>query len=237
MTLGERVRRLRTERKLTQAALAAAVRKRGGELSQSQLSAIERDEADRPRSLVELAEELGTTEAILLGKADSSRLPEQAPQPTEAIQAHDAPPLPMRTEMAKDVPVYGTVLGGQLQTGCDFELNGTVVDYVRRPPRIGGRADVFAAYVQGDSMIHWRKPGQLVYLESVKPPRAGDYVLVELKPRDGESTRPALVKELLAITATKLRLRQYNPPRDFDVDRRSVLRVYRVMDWDELLGV
>ena len=68
-------------------------------------------------------------------------------------------------------------------------------------------------------------------------PRAMDYVLVELKPHGNDGTRPAMIKRLLAVTPTKLRLRQYNPARDFDLDRRTVLRVYRVLDWDELLGV
>jgi len=151
--------------------------------------------------------------------------------------AEDAALPPYRSEMPKDVPVYGTVVGGDGNHLVDFELNGAVVDYVRRPPRLAARADVFAAYVQGDSMVHWREPGQLVYVESAKPPRVMDYVLVELKPPVGESTRPAMIKRLLAVTPTKLRLRQYNPARDFDVDRRAVLRLYRVLDWDELLGV
>lgn len=157
---------------------------------------------------------------------------------TEALPAPDAPLPPMRTEMPKDVPVYGTVVGGTGQGNLfDFELNGTIVDYARRPPRIAGRADVFAAYVSGGSMAPWREPGQLIYVEAVKPPRAMDYVLVEMKPHDGHSVRPALVKRLLAITPTKVRLRQFDPPKDFEIDRRTVLRVLRVMDWDELMGV
>jgi phage repressor protein C with HTH and peptisase S24 domain len=160
-----------------------------------------------------------------------------AAPPPNARFAEDAALPPYRSEMPKDVPVYGTVVGGEGNHLVDFELNGAVVDYVRRPPRLASRSDVFAAYVQGDSMIHWREPGQLVYVESAKPPRVMDYVLVELRPQAGEATRPAMIKRLLAVTPTKLRLRQYNPPRDFDIDRRTVLRLYRVLDWDELLGV
>jgi len=179
----------------------------------------------------------------------NARFSQDAAPPPDARLAHDALPRPnarfardavlppYRSEMPKDVPVYGTVVGGDGNNLVDFELNGAVVDYVRRPPRLAARADVFAAYVQGDSMIHWREPGQLVYVESAKPPRVMDYVLVELRPPVGEGTRPAMIKRLLAVTPTKLRLRQYNPPRDFEVDRRTVLRFYRVLDWDELLGV
>ena len=159
--------------------------------------------------------------------------------PQEALRAPDAPLPPMRSEMPKDVPVYGTVVGGNAQGNLfDFELNGTIVDYVRRPPRIAGRRDVFAAYVAGNSMAPWREPGQLIYVEAAKPPKALDYVLVELKPHDeGEGVRPALVKRLLGITPTKVRLRQFGPAKDFDVELRTVLRVLRIMDWDELMGV
>jgi phage repressor protein C with HTH and peptisase S24 domain len=167
---------------------------------------------------------------------DAASARDAMPRPNARFAQNAAPP-PYRSEMPKDVPVYGTVVGGDGNHLVDFELNGAVVDYVRRPQRLAARTDVFAAYVQGDSMIHWREPGQLVYVESARPPRVMDYVLVELKPPVGEGTRPAMIKRLLGVTPTKLRLRQYNPARDFDIDRRTVLRLYRVLDWDELLGV
>jgi phage repressor protein C with HTH and peptisase S24 domain len=149
-----------------------------------------------------------------------------------------APPIPTRGEMPKDVPVYGTVSGGE-DSGAlfDFELNGEIVDYVRRPPRLIGRADVFAAYLRGESVSPWREPGQLIYFERAKAPRVMDYVLVEFKPHDGETVRPALVKRLLGVTPTKIKLRQYNPPKDFEIDRKRVLQIVRAMDWDELMGV
>lgn len=162
---------------------------------------------------------------------------QEAAAATEAIRAPDAPLPPYRSDMPKDVPVYGTVVGGSVQGAFDFELNGNIVDYVRRPPRIAGRSDVFAAYVQGESMMHWRRPGQLIYVEKAKPPSRLDYVLVELLPASIGGPRPALVKQLLAITPTKIKLRQHNPAKDFEIERRAVLQVYRVMDWDELMGV
>lgn len=153
-----------------------------------------------------------------------------------AARAPDAALPPYRSEMPKDVPVFGTIVGGTSDQ-FDFELNGTIVDYVRRPPRFNGRIDVFAAYVQGTSMSPWREPGQIVYLESVKPPRNRDYVLVEMKPRDVTGVRPALLKRLISVTPTKVKLQQFQPPREFDIDRASVLRMYRVVELDEMFGV
>lgn len=75
MSLGDRVRKARRAKGLTQVQLVAAVKKRGGDLSQPQLSAIEKDEVDRPGSLYEIAAVLGTTAAELLGKPLALRTP------------------------------------------------------------------------------------------------------------------------------------------------------------------
>lgn len=157
--------------------------------------------------------------------------------PANATIATQAPRLLQRTEMARDVPVMGTVMGGDTKDEVDFQLNGQVVDYVRRPPRIAGRKDVFAAYVQGTSMSPWREPGKLIYVEQARPPAIGDYVLVELKPARGDEVRGALVKQFKGATQTKYKLYQYNPSKDLLIDRHKVLNIFRVMDLDELLGV
>lgn len=163
---------------------------------------------------------------------------EDRPAPNATmVAAGQAPRRPQRTEMAKDVPVMGTVLGGDVGNDAEFQLNGQIVDRVRRPPRIAGRRDVFAAYVQGTSMSPWREPGKLIYVESVRPPTINDYVLVEMKPSNGDEVRGALVKQFKGRTSTKLKLYQYNPAKTIELNLRDVLQVYRVMDWDELLGV
>lgn len=137
--------------------------------------------------------------------------------------------------MAKDMPVLGTSLGGDGQG--EFHFNGQVIDYVRRPPRLIGRRDVFVLYVQGSSMSPWREPGQMIYLERNRPPRPGDYVVLELAGHVGDEEKPAILKRLVAMTSAKLRLRQYNPDKEFEVERAKVRAVYRVMDWDELMSV
>lgn len=184
------------------------------------------------RKMAELTRVLDLDPAVAIGLHDEEPLP-----PANVREAPGVPRPPSRQEMPKDVPVLGTVSGGDATNLADFELNGQIVDYVRRPPRLMGRTDVFAAYVQGNSVSPWREPGQLIYLEGARPPKAMDYVLVELKPHNGDDVRPALVKRLLAVTPTRVRLRQYTPAKDFEVDRRRILRIFRVLDWDELMGV
>lgn len=156
------------------------------------------------------------------------------PQPN-AVIASNAPPPPNPGAMAKDVPVYGTAQGGK--GDADFEMNGQIVDWVRRPPRIAGRSDVFALYLQGRSMWPWRDSGQLVYVERARAPKPLDFVVIEMKPSAPDDVRPALVKRLVSITPTKVKLEQFNPAKPIEIDNWKILHMYRVMDWDELLGV
>lgn len=80
MSLGDRVRRARIAKKLTQIKLVAAVRRIGGDLSQPQLSAIENDEIERPGALPELAAVLGVSAPELLGRPVSLRPAQEVPQ-------------------------------------------------------------------------------------------------------------------------------------------------------------
>ena len=147
----------------------------------------------------------------------------------------EAPPAPYnRGDMPRDVPVLGVTVGGD--GGADFSMNGETIDHVRRPPRILGRRDVFALYVQNDSMSPWRESGGIVYVEAARPPQIGDYVVVELTPLKDSDGRPALLKRLVGLSGSKVKLHQFNPPRTFEIERRKVHRLYRVMDWSELLG-
>lgn len=145
-----------------------------------------------------------------------------------------APALPPFATMPRDVPVHGTVVGG---TEGDFEMNGTVVDYVRRPPGIAGAREVFALYVTGDSMEPRYRPGDLVYVNPSRPPRAGDDVVVELLPAEGrDGAGPAFVKTLRARAPGAWVCEQYNPPRLLEYPVARVRHVLRIMTLTELLG-
>jgi hypothetical protein len=58
-----------------------------------------------------------------------------------------------------------------------------------------------------------------------------------MKPRNGDTVRPTFLKRLLGVTPTKVRLLQYEPRREFEIDRAKVVHIYRVVEPDELLGV
>lgn len=252
----ERIKEARKSRFSSQEELAEAMKARGAKLTRGAVGNWERGGGITTDNLVLLAELTGyRVEYLASGmlpkfpsggpaeQVDASGdggSPDGEQPPPNARWAPDVPPPPNRQSMPLDVPVLGVGAAGTATARDmgEFELNGQIVDYVRRPPRLIGRSDVFALYVHGDSVSPWREPGQLIYVESLRPPKPLDYVVVKMKPKYslGE-TRPALIKRLLATTPTKVRLRQYNPPQDFDLDRDKILKVFRIMDWDELMGV
>jgi phage repressor protein C with HTH and peptisase S24 domain len=245
MNIGERIRRLRLNKNWTQTRLAKEVRERGGSLSQPQLSAIESSDDIRPGSLPELAAALETTVEHLVGS------PGGTPPPVERRSDHmpvmndpqnlhprmgaiDAPPLPpQRSEMKRDVPVLGVSYGGP---GGEFSMNGEAIDHVLRPTRFENRKDLFALYVQGSSMEPRYFAGDLIYLEANRPARVGDFVVVEMMPDGPHPEKPAFVKQFAGEAGGKLKLRQFNPSKDFDIPRDKVFKIYRVMTTADLLG-
>lgn len=132
-----------------------------------------------------------------------------------------------------DVPVLGTALGGEGEG--DFLLNGHALHYVKRPAKFLGRDDVFALYISGSSMEPRYFGGELVFCERRRAPSIGDHVIVEMQP-DTEGVSPAYLKRLEGISGSVVKLTQYNPPKKFDVDRKKVSQIIRVLTLADLIG-
>ncbi len=146
-------------------------------------------------------------------------------------------PAPQIVAGERDLPVWGTAVCGEEERG-DFRFNGEVVDHVRRPARLSGVKKAFVVYTVGTSMEPRYFAGDPAYIHPGQPVRPGDVVLVELHPeREGEAGA-AILKVLVAKTATKYRLKQYNPPNDrIEIEERRVKQISRVVPYGELLGL
>lgn len=77
--------------------------------------------------------------------------------------------------------------------------------------------------------------GELIYVEKQRPPQNGDHVVVELHP-DESGTCEAYLKQLVAITPTKIKLQQYNPAKTIEIDRKRISQILRVLSMMDLLG-
>lgn len=119
----------------------------------------------------------------------------------------------LRAVDRSDLPVYASAEGG----GGSIIVTNEPIDFVRRPEPLLSVRDGYGCYVIGDSMSPAFEQGDLLLVHPGRPVRQGDDCVFV---RDqGDGTQQALVKRLLRIAPEKWRVRQYNPPRDFDLDR------------------
>lgn len=137
--------------------------------------------------------------------------------------------------LPRNLPLLGTASCGD--NGL-FELNdGDPIDYVRRPARLAGNSDAYALYVQGDSMVPWRKNRQKVYVDPRQEAEIGDHVVVQLKPKKPGEPPAAYIKLLTRRNQREVRLEQYNPHKEIVLKASDVKSIHRIVDWDELLGL
>jgi phage repressor protein C with HTH and peptisase S24 domain len=116
---------------------------------------------------------------------------------------------PSFTLLDRDVPVYGTAVCGE---SGDFEMNGQIVDFVRRPPGLAGASGAFAIYPLGDSMWPRYEEGEPVFVHPGRPVRPGRDVLVELQSVGEGVPMVALLKRLVTKNSSFIDLQQFNPP-------------------------
>jgi phage repressor protein C with HTH and peptisase S24 domain len=101
------------------------------------------------------------------------------------------------------------------------------MDFIRRPEPLLSVRDGYACYVIGDSMSPAYEQGDLLLVHPGRPARPGDDCAFI---RDqGDGTQQALVKRLLRSTTEKWRVRQFNPAKDFDLDRSQWHKVQLIV--------
>jgi phage repressor protein C with HTH and peptisase S24 domain len=217
MDLAKSIRDARIKAKLSQAALGNLLRVSKAAVSQWETG---RNMPD-PRKLPELLRVLNLDARLAIGGG-------------EIVENAHLPPPDSHAMIPRTIPVLGVAAGA---ASGDFTMNdGNAIAYALETPGISGRKDVFALFVQNDSMVPWREPGQLVYVDAHQPPKITDYVVVEMKAESGSGERAAYLKRLAGRSGNMLRLEQFNPAKVFSVDMRKVHKVYRVIDWSELLA-
>lgn len=141
--------------------------------------------------------------------------------------------MPPFATLPKDVPVYGTVVGG---AGGGFHMNGEVVDRVRRPPGLADVKGAFALFVTGDSMEPRYFQNELIYINPARHPAPGDFVVIELHALEGEAG-DSFIKRLVRRGTDTILCRQYNPEGDVEFATAEVKRIWRIVPLGEMLGV
>ncbi|MBX3088119.1 MAG: helix-turn-helix transcriptional regulator [Cryobacterium sp.] len=138
--LAKRLQQARDAANLSQADLARRV-----DMSQTAIGEIEAGRVARPKKLREIALEVGTSEAWLLGETDSPDPDHQLPSP----------------EAAQVVGVIGMIgAGGAFDTSVEQIAHGEPLYEIELPFFIG--PDAIALEVKGDSMWPRYDPGDVI---------------------------------------------------------------------------
>lgn len=191
---------------------------------------------------------LGTGDALAPAPADLEQtdrarmtaipLPGVSPPKSGPVTASDVRPadveLPSRATLPTDVPVYGTAAGSHARGAFQFE--GGVVDYVRRPPGLLGSRAVYALYIEGTSMTPEHNPGDLRFVHTTKPARAGDSVIVQIR-NVSEDRTEGVIGHYLKTTPTMLVIGKLNPAASIEINREYVVSVHKVLTVNEMFGV
>lgn len=142
--------------------------------------------------------------------------------------------LPPRQYMPQDVPVMGTA-------ACNadhgsFKLDASIIDYVRRPPGLLSTKDVYALYVEGDSMEPRFTAGDLVFVHPRKPVRIGDSVVVQIAKSENEPIE-AMIAVLSKRTSHEVFLQKYNPNQIIHFDNKNIVAIHKILEMAELFGL
>ena len=135
------------------------------------------------------------------------------------------PPLPRPESMpqphlGRDLPVLGAVRGGA--EGFYFN-EGEAKEYVIRPTFLGGVANGFALFVEGDSMEPRYFAGEILYVNPNRPVSKNCFVAVELQ--DGRG----MIKQFLRRSDDQIVLHQFNPTKDIKLSVEEVKHIYRIV--------
>ncbi|MGP1395385.1 MAG: S24 family peptidase [Inquilinaceae bacterium] len=169
-------------------------------------------------TVLRLADALGCDPADLMVQAAEPPPPSEAPA-ANAVVAPRAGGLGSR-----DLPVYSSAEGGP---GGAMILGNEPIEWVKRPEPLFTVRDGFGVYVVGESMEPAYYQGDVVLIHpSIPPQRDRDVVLLQDR---GDGGRHALVKRLLRWNEGKWFVRQFNPPRDYDLARRQWQTVHRIV--------
>lgn len=176
------------------------------------------------RTLSKLLEAAGSSlaefEALRVGRSRQEATTEG--QVAETGQGWRAPPSP-------DLPILWAErngVWGREQVGIDlFSIDrGRVVDRLPTPPSLASDRGAYGVAIVAESMWPRFRLGRRVAVSPASPVSLGDDVLVVLA-----NGRGALIGELLSQGPAAIRLRQFNPPLEFEVPAREVATVHKLL--------
>jgi phage repressor protein C with HTH and peptisase S24 domain len=123
----------------------------------------------------------------------------------------------------QDLPVFAAVEGGP---GV-MVVSTDPIEYASRPLALKHVPDSYAVLVVGDSMEPAYEPGDMVIVHPRKPAVKGKNAIFVSDEQHGEFR--ASVKRLVQDTKDKWLVKQFNPPKEFHLEKRDWPRALRII--------
>jgi phage repressor protein C with HTH and peptisase S24 domain len=118
----------------------------------------------------------------------------------------------------RDLPIYGRSSG----KGDEY-IFGEALSLAYRPVDLLSVRDAYAVFCHTDHMAPRYKPGELLYIDPIRPVAPGDDVIVRLNDGTG------FVRELIRQTPKAVICRQHNPPHDYEYPASRVQAVHLIV--------
>lgn len=170
---------------------------------------------------IDLSGFAGTTQA---GGKPAARASQRG-QSTEKLPARTAglDAQPGFAGSARDLPIYGAAEGG----GGVMILDSDPIEYGERPANLLGVRGAYGVYIVNDSMAPAYEQGDKVHVHPGRPLKPGRDALFIAETADG--TRHATVKRLVKAGDKAWKVQQFNPPRMFELPRKTWQRAFRIV--------
>ena len=231
MDLKERIKNSRIAAKMTQEELARAVGKTRNAVTQWESG------ASRPRlnTLEKIAEALEVSvDWLLTGNTPNVAETEKTRTNSKMSDVKFTNgTLSPRQYMPQEVPVMGTAACNS--DNGSFKLDTSIIDYVHRPPALLMTKDIYALYVEGDTMEPRFKAGDLVFVHPRKPVRIGDSVVVQIAKTIDEPIA-SMIAVMAKRTSHDVFLQKYNPDQIINFDNANIVSIHKIFEMRELFG-
>ncbi|WP_295735618.1 helix-turn-helix transcriptional regulator [uncultured Bartonella sp.] len=207
MDLKERIKNSRIAAKMTQEELARAVGKTRNAVAQWESGATH----PRPNTLEDIAGALNVSlEWLLVGDKDVGEC--------DSRQISDRPAI-------KLIPVYGQAVAG---INGEFAFDGKKLFEVPCPPQLLNVKNAYGVEVAGDTMSPRYEDGEIVYIDTLRRVKKGDYVVAQIMMREEDSFPTAFIKRFIRHNEKELVLTQLNPANELVFPHQHVLSVHYI---------
>ena len=206
MSLNTRIFEARKKAHLTQNKLASLVH-----VTKAAVSSWEHGMSPRRDKLEAIAKATNVSlEWLLLGNKNAGEYDSQ--------QISDRPAI-------KLIPVYGQAVAG---INGEFAFDGKKLFEVPCPPQLLNVENAYGVEVAGDTMSPRYEDGEIVYIDTVRRVKKGDYVVAQIMMREEDSFPTAFIKRFIRHNEKELVLTQLNPAKELVFPHQHVVSVHYI---------